>query len=198
MYSITTAVAFVLLCSQTTNSVVKRDLWNTLTVAWFFCFYIFSRRVEAVDRVMPWNEAVKCFHKGAYFGCWVEGPGAHLVLRGSAVRTNFLTSVTFTAYDVHLYNLPWSWLQMLCLHRATGLHHGWRWNMLMPSVRYRPEMLLLSTLLLRSYLTVFVVHHIWCVVLYFFMLIEHNMLLVFKINDLGAKLWGSSQAKTAN
>lgn len=70
--------------------------------------------------------------------------------------------------------------------------------MLMPLVRYRPEMLLLSTLLLRSYLTVFVVHHIWCVVLYFFMLIEHNMLLVFKINDLGAKLWGSSQAKTAN
>lgn len=157
--------------------------------------------MEAVDRVVPWNGAVKCFHKGAYFGSWVEGPGAHLVLRGSAVRTNFLTSVTFTAYDVHLYNLPWSWLQMLCLHRATGLHHGRKWNVLMPSIRYRTwnAAFKYSLTTFLSYCVCGAPYMVFSSIFFFFlMLVERNMLLVFKINDLGAKLWGSSQAKTAN
>lgn len=36
------------------------------------------------------------------------------MLRGMAKRTNFLPSVTFIVDNVHLHNLPCSWLQVLC------------------------------------------------------------------------------------
>lgn len=68
------------------------------------------------------------------------------------------------------------------------------WRALRLPVRYDPDILFRVLSYCISDLDLFAVCNAGCFLLFFLMLVGHNIMLVFKINYLEFKLGGSSQA----
>lgn len=82
------------------------------------------------------------------------------------------------------------------------MHHTKGWNVLRLSVRYYAHDVFKSSLsvFLMFVCLQYAINAVLFLSFFFssLVLIEDNIMPVFKINDLGAKLWGSSQAETTN